>query len=389
MAVFEESYFQGELREGFYIENMMKRTWAAQIDVLEKVGEICDKYGLRYFADSGTLLGAVRHKGYIPWDDDIDIAMFREDYEKFVAIADKELPEGYCVYDARTSDGWSGAISRVVNGSQIGYANSELMKRNHGCPYIVGIDIFVLDELPVEKELEEIQWDLLVSIMLIKFEVLEKKTIDEELEQRLLRMEELCNVKLSRGKNLANELLDLSDTICCLYNQGNSEEITNLYWYINHRDYRFQKAWYRDSMRIPFENIMIPVPIDYDKILRVTYGADYMTPKQVSAGHDYPHYKSQQQQWEWYEVRMVLKAVLGACEQKISDIETVNEGNQISAYAAIYRGVKYRVSVPRAGESEAITENILLGEVSEIEEVLYINAEKGYCVERYRATNIG
>lgn len=388
MAVFEESYFQGEYREGFYIENMMKRTWAAQIDVLEKVGEICKKYGLRYFADSGTLLGAIRHKGYIPWDDDIDIAMFREDYEKLVAIAGKELPEDYCVYDARTSEGWSGAISRIVNSSQVGYANAELMKRNHGCPYIVGIDIFVLDELPLEKELEEIQWDLLASIMLIKLEVLQKKTVDEELEKKLLRIEELCNVKLSRDEHLANGLLDLGDTICCLYNQGTGEEITNLYWYINYRDYRFQKEWYRDSILVPFENIMIPVPIDYDKILTVAYGADYMTPKQVSAGHDYPHYKSQQRQWEWHEVRMVLKAVLGVSEQEITDIEAVNKGGQISTYSAVCRETKYRVSVPIAGESEAITENIILGDTSEIEEVLYINAEKGYCVERYRSKDI-
>ena len=70
---FPDSYFEDEVREGFYIPSLMKRAWAAQMEVLEIVGEICEKHHIRYFAEWGTLLGAVRHGGRIPWDDDIDI----------------------------------------------------------------------------------------------------------------------------------------------------------------------------------------------------------------------------------------------------------------------------------------------------------------------------
>ena len=64
-----------------------------ELSLLEKYIEICSKYNLRYYALGGTLLGAVRHKGFIPWDDDMDLGMPRKDYEKFLEICEKELPD--------------------------------------------------------------------------------------------------------------------------------------------------------------------------------------------------------------------------------------------------------------------------------------------------------
>ena len=86
---FPASYFQGEYREGFYVAPMMKRAWAAQMEVLLLFDEICDTYGLKWYIAYGTLLGAVRHKGFIPWDDDIDIWMFREDMMRLNDLPDE------------------------------------------------------------------------------------------------------------------------------------------------------------------------------------------------------------------------------------------------------------------------------------------------------------
>ena len=66
-----------------------------EIDMVKKLVQICEKYDLKYFMAGGTFLGAVRHKGFIPWDDDIDLGMYRGDYERFLKIAEKELEFPY------------------------------------------------------------------------------------------------------------------------------------------------------------------------------------------------------------------------------------------------------------------------------------------------------
>ena len=75
MLQFPDGYFEDEIRDGFYVPSMIKRAWATELDVLCEVDRICRKYDIKYYAEWGTLLGAVRHAGFIPWDDDLDIGM--------------------------------------------------------------------------------------------------------------------------------------------------------------------------------------------------------------------------------------------------------------------------------------------------------------------------
>ena len=86
---FKPDFFKGEIRDGFYIEPMMKCAWAVQMDVLEDIQKLCRANNIQYFADGGTLLGTIRHQGYIPWDDDIDIAVLRKDYDRLIEILRK------------------------------------------------------------------------------------------------------------------------------------------------------------------------------------------------------------------------------------------------------------------------------------------------------------
>lgn len=137
---FENSYFENEVRSGFFVPGMVKRSWAAQIDVLQEIDRICKKYNIQYFAEWGTLLGAIRHKGFIPWDDDMDICMKREDYTKFMQVAPMELPQGWALLNAYTDHRYTELLSRVVNGQQLDL-DDENLKIHHQFPYPAGIDI--------------------------------------------------------------------------------------------------------------------------------------------------------------------------------------------------------------------------------------------------------
>ena len=73
----------------------LRKVQLAQLEIGKEIKRVCDENGIKYFLDSGTLLGAIRHKGFIPWDDDMDMGMLREDYERFIEIAPKELKPEY------------------------------------------------------------------------------------------------------------------------------------------------------------------------------------------------------------------------------------------------------------------------------------------------------
>ena len=87
----DERLFYPEEINGFHVTAMDKRVKYSSLESLEEFDRICKKHNLQYFALYGTLLGTIRHKGFIPWDDDIDVAMLREDYSAFIHIAGTEL----------------------------------------------------------------------------------------------------------------------------------------------------------------------------------------------------------------------------------------------------------------------------------------------------------
>ena len=116
-----------------------------ELDLLIEFDRVCRRHGIKYCITCGTLLGAVRHKGYIPWDDDADIAMLREEYEKFRAVAD-EMDASVCYFQDHYNDPeylWQyGKLRRT--GTSFVRVGQEHMKGKTG----VFVDIFVLDDCP-------------------------------------------------------------------------------------------------------------------------------------------------------------------------------------------------------------------------------------------------
>lgn len=117
----------------------------AEMKILKKIKDVCDNQGYIYYMIGGTLLGAVRHKGFIPWDDDVDIAMPREDYEKFLQYADLEFKGEYRICNFKTSKDYQYYISRVMDRST---KLIEIRINNESRHTYACVDIFPIDNFP-------------------------------------------------------------------------------------------------------------------------------------------------------------------------------------------------------------------------------------------------
>lgn len=288
-----ENFLKGEIRNSFYIEKLMKKTWAAELEVLHDVDELCKKHNITYFADWGTLLGAVRHKGFVPWDDDIDIAMKRADYIKFCEVVAKEMSEDYEIVNIHTDAGWTQMIGRIINKRTITF-DDERMKKFHNCPFVVGLDIFPMDYVAPSKEEDDMQCDMIKLVALTSQKLEHYDGTEEEKMQVLHSIENMCGVVFDKNRDYSIQLKELAENLCVLYKE---EESTHIALMTDHAGPRpadvYPKEYYESTIEVPFEYTTIPIPVGYDKILIQKYGEDYMTPYIGGGSHDYPFYKEQ------------------------------------------------------------------------------------------------
>ena len=292
MLELDDNYFKEEERCGFKISSMMKRVWAVEMDVLTEIDRICKEYGLTYYAAFGTMLGAVRHKGFVPWDDDIDIYMLRPDYQVLMKVLSDELPQGY--YSSSYSDSTHmQPLTSVMNTKYIITDVSE-RKKFYGCPYICGVDIFPLDYIPNDEEELSVFRNLYTIIYSTAREYYQYTK--EELEEYLKRIEEMCNTKIDREGNIPNQLWLLLDKVAGIFGEDECEYLTYLPTNICYdAELKYKKEWFKSAKRFPFEYISVPLPNGYDELLKVTY-SDYMKyDKQRGRAHDYPFYKKQEE----------------------------------------------------------------------------------------------
>lgn len=298
LLTFPATYFEAEVRSNYPVEPMMKRCWAAQLEVLAEIDRVCKRHKIRYFADWGTLLGAVRHNGYIPWDDDLDITMFRQDLLQFLKVAKKELPKGFEVLNIFETPDYDQEIVRVTNSMYIN-PDDAFTEKYHGFPFAAGLDIFPLDYIPKEPEERDLQISLISIVSTAANAWMqdpeaadEPETFLEERDKLTREAEEVLNTKLDRNGNMVNQLYKLQDALCALYGPEDSDTVGIVYRQLYDKDRVPRKIeWFDSAIDHPFEITTIPIPVGYEEILKLYYGNYKQEVFQVA--HDYPCYKRQ------------------------------------------------------------------------------------------------
>lgn len=295
MLQFDEAFFEGETRSDFYIEPMMKRAWAVELEVFTQVVEICKRYGIPYFAAYGTFLGAVRHQGFIPWDDDIDIAVKRSDYHRLLQLLTKELPQGYVVESYYTAQDHHQPWASIMNTRYV-LTDEEQIRRFYGCPYIAGIDIYPIDFIPEDPEEDDIQMQLYGAVLNVA-QCYPEYEESGELYEYISQIEQMCGVSLSDDGTLRQQLFVLADQLAAMYPEEECSYCTIMSSRLLRQDrsFKFPKEWYDHAVELPFEQVKMAVPANYEAAIQIYYGENYMTPRRFAQSHEYPFYKRQEE----------------------------------------------------------------------------------------------
>lgn len=298
---FDKKFLEDEVRLGFYIPSAIKQAWAAELEVLQAIRDVCEKYSLRFYADWGSFLGAVRHKGFIPWDDDMDIVMLREDYDKFLEVAPKALPKGYSVRTFRNQHNFV-EFHAVVQNSEQARFDEEFYEQFHGFPYQCGVDIFVLDFVHADEDAELDRIHDTTFIIAFADAMLDKSLNPDSLNSGFLKIEKISGVKFDRSKSdreLWVELYELAEKKCAEVTSADSNVLIQMVpWGLKHLVHcRYPYEEFSESVEIPFEYTTIPVPPHFNRVLAQHYG-DYMKIIKNAGMHDYPYFMKQKSELE-------------------------------------------------------------------------------------------
>ena len=325
-------FFRDEVRNGFYIPTVIKQAWAMSLDVLAEIDRICQKHNITYFADWGSFLGAVRHGGFIPWDDDLDICMKREDYTRFRQVADNELPPHYCIHDyERKEDHWL-FLSRVVGNSTICFEENYL-NTHYNFPWLSTVDIFVKDYLYDDEEKEKKRdKDVMFLITLadgIREGRFDKKTITYHLHET----ENKYRISLPNAGNvreLCVALYRLAEQQMAKVKPEETNRIGQIFPWVLKGNKGEPKKRYEKTIRLPFEDTTIPVPLYYHEALSSRY-RNYNEIRKVWDGHDYPFFEGQKANLEKINGAPLPEFIF---EKNMLERPAIDRSNDIKTIAA-------------------------------------------------------
>lgn len=245
------------------------------LDTLKEVDRICRKYKIKYMLDAGTLIGAVRHKGFIPWDDDADLVMTRPNFEAFYKVASRELPEGMTLLmpqGIRGGKAFYDFTPRIVYENSRVHENSEEMEFYEGRLNHLWVDIFILDELPAKPLAAA--WTKFLHKAIYGMAMGHRYKLDYGkygLKERIL-----VGGLAAVGKLIPMPFLFWLQKKAALKDKKGKSDLR---YYSNYApDYLYvtlKKEWCEQIVEMEFEGEMLMAPKGFDDILTIVYG-NYM-----------------------------------------------------------------------------------------------------------------
>lgn len=262
-AILGEDFFKEEMRCDYLVSAEMKRIWAVLLDMYLSFAEVCEKHGLKYFVLGGTMLGAARHNGFIPWDDDLDVGMMRKDYEELLKIAPSEFKDPLFFQTPYTDCDYFVSWAKIRNSLTTGISKSTCHRRfNQG----LFLDIFPLDYCDKDNALDD--------------------------SKRIFECAKRCGAWMRRGSSFLNErqkqdAVDyftdnplkewkMIQKIASNPQYIGSDYVCNSVFTGDNLKIRIRPArCYKSTVNHVFENIEVKMPEGYEELLTVQYG-DYM-----------------------------------------------------------------------------------------------------------------
>ncbi len=242
-----------------------------QLKISKDFRDVCEKNNIPYFMCGGTMLGAIRHKGFIPWDDDMDFGMTRDNYERFLEIAQKELGDDYFVQTWETDLGYGLPFAKIrLNGTEFVEKNSADAKIHKG----IYIDIFPWDNVPDDENLKLKQWNQVhfwwhLLMNKCKYDYVNRTSFIKKVGAVAFKLFSKFVPLKTIHKNLYKNMTKYrNESECKAANFCGGSPLKKETW---------ERRWLYEHALYQFENEEFKGPKEFDEYLTHFFG-DYMTP---------------------------------------------------------------------------------------------------------------
>lgn len=253
--------------------NTLRKVQLIQLQISKEIKRICDKHNIEYFLDSGTLLGAVRHKGFIPWDDDMDIGMTRDNYERFIEVAKTELGEQYYLQTWETDKNYPMPFAKIrLNGTKYVENVFEKAQMHQG----IYVDVFPYDNWPNSKRKQKKLWRkrlYVQSMIMMKCHYMKFKS--DAAWKYFLKAIMFTFIKLLSLFHSKQSLIRKYNKMTSKFSELENSEIYEQTVNFKFRYWVIPKTCIEEFVDMDFEDDVFKCPKNYEEYLTTLYG-DYM-----------------------------------------------------------------------------------------------------------------